>query len=159
MDGPVMREEVRNNERVMFDDRDLAYALWDRLRPLLPRGWRSRPAEFEPGGGTYDAVGLNERFRFYRYHPGQRFQLHRDGYFRRSERELSMLTLLVYLDGACEGGETMLLSHGLPGGHLAVKPKQGLALLFRHELLHEGAEVLSGVKHVMRSDVMYRRYQ
>jgi hypothetical protein len=31
-----------------------------------------------------------------------------------------------------------------------------MALLFQHQLLHEGSEVTSGVKYVVRSDVMYR---
>jgi hypothetical protein len=30
-----------------------------------------------------------------------------------------------------------------------------MALIFRHELFHEGAEVKSGKKYVLRSDVMY----
>ena len=40
----------------------------------------------------------------------------------------------------------------------AVTPEPGLALLHLHGddcLEHEGAEVLSGVKYVLRSDVLY----
>jgi hypothetical protein len=33
----------------------------------------------------------------------------------------------------------------------------GHALLFQHRLLHEGCPVRSGIKYVLRSDVMYRR--
>lgn len=36
-----------------------------------------------------------------------------------------------------------------------VVPKEGMALLFLHQLRHTGAEVHSGVKYVLRSDVMY----
>ena len=40
----------------------------------------------------------------------------------------------------------------------AVAPRPGLALLHLHGddcLEHEGAEVLSGIKYVLRSDVLY----
>ena len=32
-----------------------------------------------------------------------------------------------------------------------------MALIFEHELLHEGAAVTAGRKYVLRSDVMYGR--
>ena len=38
-----------------------------------------------------------------------------------------------------------------------IGPKRGMALFFRHELLHEGRAVKSGTKYVMRTDVMYGR--
>src|SRR5262245_28296148 len=54
--GFVMMPDVRNNTRVMVDDRDRAAALWRRLSPVVPAN-----------RGPWAAVGLNERFRFYRY--------------------------------------------------------------------------------------------
>lgn len=52
---------------------------------------------------------------------------------------------------------------GLAGGKrgrlvAAIVPEPGLALLHMHGddcLEHEGAEVLSGVKYVLRSDILY----
>ncbi len=41
-----------------------------------------------------------------------------------------------------------------PQGDVTVVPRRGMALLFRHHLLHEGATVTSGRKYVLRSDVM-----
>jgi prolyl 4-hydroxylase len=32
-----------------------------------------------------------------------------------------------------------------------------MALIFRHEFLHEGRPVLEGIKYVLRTDVMYDR--
>jgi len=40
---------------------------------------------------------------------------------------------------------------------ISIKPETGMALIFKHELLHEGAKVTAGLKYVLRSDVMYRR--
>ena len=44
------------------------------------------------------AVGLNERFRFYRYGAGEYFSWHYDGSYYRNDLERSLLTLMVYLD-------------------------------------------------------------
>ncbi|NMO15132.1 2OG-Fe(II) oxygenase [Pyxidicoccus fallax] len=138
--GFVMRPDIRNNERVMFDDPALAADLFTRVRHCVP-----------PTLGSWRAVGTNERFRCYRYQPGQFFARHRDGAFIRSPQEQSLLTLLVYLNGDCEGGETRFL---FPPRQ--VTPAPGMGLLFEHSLLHEGAEVRAGTKYVLRTDVMYR---
>src|SRR5262245_56078542 len=63
--GFVMRKDVRNNDRVMIDDVELAASLWERVKPLVPAEWFG-----------WQAVGLNERLRYYRYSPGQRFAAH-----------------------------------------------------------------------------------
>lgn len=138
--GFVMMPDVRNNDRTMFDDFALADDLYQRALPHLPQtleGWT--------------VCGVNERFRCYRYSPGQKFALHRDGTFRRSETERSFLTFMVYLNEGCTGGET-----AFPGRRRFVSPKTGMAIFFDHFILHEGREVKSGIKYVLRTDVMYR---
>jgi len=40
---------------------------------------------------------------------------------------------------------------------MEVVPRTGMALVFYHKMLHEGAVVLKGRKYVLRTDVMYRR--
>jgi hypothetical protein len=135
--GPVLDRDVRNNSRVMLDDPNLAEAWWQRARDYVPSKLAGQRA-----------VGLNERFRFYRYEPGQAFRWHRDGYFRRPGGERSRLTLMVYLNDDFEGGETRF-------EQLVITPRQGLALCFVHQLLHEGSEVHSGRKYVLRTDVIY----
>jgi predicted 2-oxoglutarate/Fe(II)-dependent dioxygenase YbiX len=137
--GFVMRPDIRNNERVMFDDVGLAAELFGRLRGALPERLCGRRP-----------VGVNERFRCYRYEPGQRFAPHYDGAFQRSAAERSELTFMVYLNDGFAGGRTAFHDFGVD-----VAPSAGLALLFQHQLLHEGCPVVSGVKYVLRSDVMY----
>jgi predicted 2-oxoglutarate/Fe(II)-dependent dioxygenase YbiX len=87
-----------------------------------------------------------------RYSPGQRFRPHFDGAFQRDEDERSEITVLVYLNEGCEGGDTAFCDHDL-----RVTPRRGMALLFQHHVLHEGSPVTAGRKYVLRSDVMYRR--
>mgnify|MGYP000188354747 CR=1 FL=1 len=136
----VVRTDIRNNARLIFDDVDVAAALWAKVEPHVPgffQGWQ--------------AVGLNERFRLYRYGPGQRFAPHFDGAFHRSAYEQSFVTVLLYLDDDMQGGHTALLDFDV-----VVRPKAGRLFVFEHAVLHEGAEVTAGVKHVLRTDVMYR---
>lgn len=135
--GAVRRPDVRNNDRVIWDDPSLAASVWARVAPHVPEQLDGRVA-----------VGLNERFRFYRYDPGQRFSPHMDGSYVSPTGAVSQLTLLVYLNGGFEGGETVILGTPVP-------PETGKILAFRHRLLHEGAEVRTGRKYVLRSDVMY----
>lgn len=138
--GFEMRPEIRNNDRVIFDDVELAAELFRRVADAVP----ARLCGMRP-------VGANERFRCYRYQPGQRFAPHYDGAFIRDAHERSLLTLIVYLNEGTLGGETAFLDQGV-----VVTPRAGMALLFQHMLLHEGCEVRGGVKYVLRTDVMYR---
>jgi predicted 2-oxoglutarate/Fe(II)-dependent dioxygenase YbiX len=144
--GPVIDKDVRNNERVMVDDPALAAALWAKAAPLVPGRL-----------GSWEAVGFNERFRYYRYDPGQQFALHYDGAFARGPDEESKLTFMVYLNHGFTGGETNFYDGWGAGLRLSVRPECGKALVFVHRQLHEGAAVLSGRKYVLRTDVMYRR--
>ncbi|WP_448274217.1 hypothetical protein [Nostoc sp. DSM 114160] len=57
--GFKMRPDIRNNQRVMLDDRERAFDLWQRVSNYIPKTI-----------GRWHPVGLNERFRFYRYDPG-----------------------------------------------------------------------------------------
>lgn len=151
--GTQVVTDVRNNGRVMFDDQPLAESLWPRLEPHVPSRmptiWR---------GHWWQAHGLNERFRSYRYEPGQYFDWHQDGSFRRNNWERSLLSVIFYLNDDFEGGYTEFgdgTAEGESGTRIA--PRRGRALVFLHPLLHQGAAVTSGSKYVLRTDVMYRK--
>jgi prolyl 4-hydroxylase len=138
--GFVMRKDIRNNTRVIRDDPEWAVEYGERLRDCLVPVWQGRRV-----------VGLNERFRFYRYQPGQRFARHYDGAYERENGERSEFSLLFYLNDDFSGGETVFYEPE----RIEVRPRQGTALIFQHHLLHEGAVVTQGVKYVLRTDVMY----
>lgn len=147
--GFVMRPDIRNNTRVMRDDEGLAAWLWQRLQPHLPACWPPRvPPDWHD---AWRAAGLNERFRFYRYDPGQRFAWHFDGAFARSWTERSMLTIMVYLNDDFDGGTTDF-ENGV-----SITPVRGRALIFAHAQSHQGAPPTRGRKYVLRTDVMYQR--
>ena len=129
--------DVRNNDRVIFDDVALANDLWSRVRDEIPPVLHRRRA-----------IGLNERFRLYRYTPSQRFSWHSDAPFNRGNGEVSLLTFMIYLNEGYRGGATRFEEAEVVG-------RTGMALVFRHALSHEGTTVVAGQKYVLRSDVMY----
>jgi predicted 2-oxoglutarate/Fe(II)-dependent dioxygenase YbiX len=148
--GFVIRKDVRNNDRVIHDDAEYAQRLFSKLLPFVPERYR-----------IFQVVDLNERFRFYRYRVGQKFDWHFDGSYHRDNGESSKLTFMIYLNEGFEGGETSfnLRRHGVirdDDDVISVVPQTGMALVFRHDVLHTGREVHAGTKYVVRSDIMYR---
>lgn len=135
----VLMKNIRNNERLMYDSEELATELWTRIQDFVPK---------ETVYGI--ASGLNERFRFYKYFPGQEFKPHQDGSFIKNIHEWSSYTFMVYLNEDMVGGETKFNS-------CTIKPSTGKALIFKHELVHEGSKIIEGVKYVLRTDIMYKR--
>lgn len=134
-----IRPDVRNNQRVIFEDVKLATSLFGKAK-------RSLPTKF----GLYNLKGLNERFRFYKYDIGEQFKMHQDSSFERNKQECSFFTFLIYLNDNFEGGETVFQNG------LSVLPKQGSLLLFYHPIVHSGAPILKGTKYILRTDVMYK---
>jgi len=151
-DGQQRIEEIRNNNRVITDDLGLMNEIWSLIKPHIPSEYEGR-----------SLVGLNERLRFYRYDPGQKFDWHQDGYFERDNGERSMFTFMIYLNEGFEGGGTTFSDvfykryAGKPFTDFTVIPKIGSALLFYHPVSHRGDELIKGRKYVLRTDVMYEK--
>ena len=136
--GQKLVKEVRNNNRVIYNNHTLADKIWQKLKPFAPKHF-----------GNSKAIGLNELFRFYKYQTGQQFKKHRDQSFIRNDIEASYFTFMIYLNDNYEGGETNF-------NDIAIQPKQGMVLIFQHDLEHEGSSVKQGIKYVLRTDIMYR---
>ncbi|KAF9944523.1 hypothetical protein BGZ72_002313 [Mortierella alpina] len=145
----------RDSLRALIDDPLTAAELWARVKHHVPAVYQNRPV-----------VGMNERLRFLKYSPGDQFQPHMDGEYRRRDGsgQVTMLTIQFYLNEGCEGGATTFLDENYfwktedeqaKGQKLPVECKVGQALIFQHDLVHEGSKVLEGVKYVIRSDILY----
>lgn len=132
------------------------------------------PSQLQVGYGNeglWKPVGLNECLRFCRYTPGGFFRPHCDATFRKSDEEMSLFTCMFYLDADMVGGATRFLKidatltsdNYLQLAHeeevlASLAPATGQCLLFfQPGLLHEGEDLLRGVKHILRTDVMFRR--
>lgn len=135
----VLMKSIRNNKRLIYDSTALAIDLWEKVQAFVPK---------ETPTGI--ACGLNERFRFYKYHPEQAFKPHQDGSFIRNLNEWSSYTFMIYLNEEMLGGETQF-------DNQIIQPITGKALIFKHELHHQGCKIIEGVKYVLRTDIMYKR--
>ena len=141
-----MLKGARNNDRIAFDDEELAREIFVQMIDSLPtiEGWK--------------AHSLDSHFRYYRYDTDQRFKAHVDGSVKKGELK-SFVTLLIYLNDGFEGGETQFFSDKDEDGKRimlhCIKPAAGDLLLFQHRWWHEGCKLESGRKYVLRSDVFY----
>ncbi|MEO0474481.1 MAG: 2OG-Fe(II) oxygenase [Planctomycetota bacterium] len=144
----------RNNDRLVLDDKGMAAELYGRFGPGFPH-------DIIDGQGTrWELDGLNSRFRYCRYRPGQWFSLHRDGAYYDGDDRRSFLTFMIYLNAPPEfsGGGTRFFEHRRANSEaFTVAPEKGRAVVFSHRWWHDGAVVTDGTKYIMRSDVMYRR--
>ena len=148
---------LRNSDRLITDDILLAEFLWSRVRDHVPVIFKGRRV-----------LGLNEQLKVLRYGEGQFFKAHFDGTFvRKGTENATCLTLQFYLSDTVDGGATRFVSPlpkdlardraALPMGLRSVDcdALQGRALIFQHDILHEGALVRGGIKYTIRTDVEY----
>lgn len=162
---PKRGEATRVNDRFQVQDYHFAQRLWSQtgLKDLV----ESHP-DRTLWGGT-EILGLNPNIRIYRYKPGQFFDQHYDesnklefGADKIPAR--TTWTLLIYLT-TCEGGETVFYPEATRKKDRTPDPvvcelETGMALFHKHGddcLLHEGKEVISGEKWVLRSDLVVKR--
>eukprot|EP00698_Gefionella_okellyi_P001473 TRINITY_DN1140_c0_g1_i7.p1 TRINITY_DN1140_c0_g1~~TRINITY_DN1140_c0_g1_i7.p1 ORF type:complete len:288 (+),score=28.12 TRINITY_DN1140_c0_g1_i7:28-864(+) len=153
--GELFDVRYRTNDRIVAISVATAELLFERVKPFVPETITVRDS-------VWEICGLNESWRFCRYAPGGFFSQHVDGEFVRNSNERSLITLNIYLNGDFDGGTTNFLAktyHDVADREITaqVVPQAGLALVFPHDRLHEGASLGSGVKYLLRSDIMYRR--
>jgi hypothetical protein len=142
----IMATNIRKSLRLMVDDVKFSDEIFSRIRDVLPKTYQG-----------HDLVGLNERLRILKYHPGDFFRIHKDGIFTRENGEKSSITMLFYLNEGYEGGKTTFYKPASNEVNLEVIPKTGMILLHDHMVDHGVPELKKGVKYVIRTDVMYKK--
>ena len=166
---------IRHNDNATWvADDETNRIIWNRCAALL---------QDEDGilGGKA-ALGINSRFRFYRYGPGDYFAPHSDGAWPGSrviddelianayDDRFSQLSLLLFLSDQYEGGATQFLvsksDPALPARNNAdmnvvdVRTPLGAVLCFPHgnhplHCLHASQKIVSGYKYIIRTDVLF----
>ena len=140
----TLMTDYRNSQRCIIDDMEFAGILSERLGNYIPKELKRK-----------QYANINERMRFLKYYPGHFFKPHCDSsYFRPENGEVSLITILLYLNEEFEGGTTRFYDRR-ERYYTDLKPKTGSVLIFQHDLVHEGVEVKTGVKYVLRTDIMY----
>lgn len=131
----------RNNFETFIRDNDLGKRVFARLHKQMTA---AQGVPFKP-------VGITRVLQCYRYGPGNSIGMHQDRPETFGERA-SDLTIVLYLSEGFDGGETGFSARN-DAPALKLKAPLGCAVLFRHDLRHEGCEVLSGTKYIARASV------
>lgn len=141
----------RKQNRLSFKDKVLASVLFERMFPLL------QYCRLDVLDGK-KAVTCHPNIRVYRYNRDDSFGRHVDGSNDLEEGQ-TKLTVLVYLCGGLQGGETVFYKHHFGQAvQCSITPQTGLLLLHEHGnrcLTHEAKKIEAGVKYVLRTDVVY----
>jgi prolyl 4-hydroxylase len=138
--------DLRKSLRCIIDSStNLVEKIWERIAEHVPMTWPD----------NYEVTGLNPRLRILKYNVGDEFRIHADGTFRAVNGDVSKLTLLIYLNVDYEGGYTTYIL-GENAKHHVIVPGVGDAVMQDQNVLHFVPVITSGVKYVLRTDVMYR---
>ncbi len=169
--------EIRHNDSMTWvTDEATDRLIWSRVAHLLN-------ASEELFGGK-PALGINARFRVYRYGEGDYFAPHTDGAWTGSRvvndvlvadaypDRFSQMTFLVLLNDDFAGGATRFLTSverpGLPlrrgerAAAIDVHTPAGGVLCFPHgmhplQCLHSSEPITRGTKYILRTDVLFER--
>lgn len=172
-DSPVsLPHHIRHNNNLNWIvSEKIDNTIWQRSKDFIPENV-----------GSQIAVGINARFRFYRYSEGDFFKTHSDGSWPGSRvinGKLvndaypgwhSLFTYLLFLNDDYQGGRTQfLVSKTDPTKParssedvelVSVKTPKGGALCFPHgshpqHCLHGGESITEGTKYIIRTDVLF----
>ncbi|CAC5390453.1 unnamed protein product [Mytilus coruscus] len=179
----IVLTDIRQSSRCLWDTSEETNKIWNIIKPYIPATWQNRKViglnesiertcfptmrcwwkNFTKPGFTakdknirltFDGFGYCFRLRFLRYDPGEYFKPHYDGRYERETGEKSYFTIQVYLNEGYKGGSTNFLSRNRKEKVEFIQ-KLGSILVFQHDMLHEGSELISGRKYTIRTDIMY----
>jgi len=166
---------VRHNDNVTWVvDEATDAIIWDRCKHLVT----DEKQIFE----GKKPLGLNARFRFYRYSEGDFFKTHTDGSWPGSRvidgklvadaypDRWSQMTFLIFLSDDFEGGSTQFIVNKNDPEHqvqnmeeaktVSIRTPVGGVLCFPHgthplHRLHSSEQISSGLKYIIRSDILF----
>ncbi|RDW67604.1 hypothetical protein BP6252_09000 [Coleophoma cylindrospora] len=151
--------------RSIFPDPKLSERIWSRIQPFF-----KDEICMDDDGEEWKVQGLNEVWRLVRYDEGGIFGPHTDGTRLADLNTQSFMTINIYLNTVppSQGGSTRFLQSVVPSSAVlpasqiltSIQPNRGTALIFAHDVPHDGDIVQNGgTKYLLRTDMMYRRCQ
>jgi hypothetical protein len=167
--------DVRHNDSLTWVvDAQTDNIIWDRIKHLM--------ADDQGIFNGKSALGLNARFRFYRFSKGDYFKPHSDGSWPGSRvindqlvsdaygDRYSQMTFLILLTEEFEGGATRFLVNADDSSQPArrgdnikeidIRTAAGSVLCFPHGMhplhcIHSSEPIHKGVKYIIRTDVLF----
>ena len=153
---------VRHNDSFTWiADEETCDIIWRRCRALVH--------DDSPYNAGKPALGLNGRFRYYRYREGDFFAPHTDGSWPGSrvidgrlldnayDDRWSQFTILLFLSDGYAGGATRF---HVGDATVDVRTPLGAALCFPHgthpqHCVHSSTPITSGAKYIIRTDILF----
>jgi prolyl 4-hydroxylase len=185
--GQTSRTGARTSQFYVEENEELASTLWNTVNKFVPKNLHNiKQTPYMSSsrkGDEYSAVGVSPHMRFYKYNKGQYILKHDDyrmsriRYDKKNEKyykQMTFLTLLIYLNDGFQGGHTVFWSkYATPGGpsshcrflrdvefqdgDINVAPRKGCALINDHVVQHEGRVVTKGTKYILRTDIIHEK--
>jgi len=158
----------RGNRRLQLDDvtGTLAAKIWSGIQSFVPAqlqvDWMPKNRLGDYPTGRWRAVGCKTRFRFSKYFAGEHFEKHVDSLQCFGPDRFSLLTVNVYLNDLLpeQHGRTRFFLARDGDSVASAGGTAGSLVIFRQEgPIHDGEALSSGLKYLMRTDVIYEKVQ
>jgi hypothetical protein len=133
-------------DRSILKSDEWAKKIYDRIFNYIPEDLRY-------------SFGINNHFRFAKYHKNGHFDLHQDGFNQDDKGRRTIFTINIFLNSEFKGGETdFLLDDRLTLAYRAI-PKAGRGVIFDRNIWHRGnyvdnLENKECYKYLLRTDVV-----
>lgn len=139
---------IRDCQRIMIDSVPFSKVLEKKLEHFIPK-------TINENKRIYNFEYINPRFRFLKYQDSGHFIRHKDENYITKKNEKSFITILIYLNYDYEGAYTRFFSDPYDKVGLSLTPETGMVCLMQQDIEHEVPMIQSGIKYVIRTELMY----
>ena len=167
----------RDSKRLLNMNNEMTEIIYERIKIYVEK--EHEKLNLKPFGfgveGKWQPFGINPCFRHSVYNaPSIGFKPHRDSCYIENADIRSVLTIIIYLNGNFDGGETVFIKPNsdriieqtvdieLKNGYEIIHkivPSAGKCVIFNHNVIHAGLDVYAGSKYIVRSDILFKRVE
>lgn len=137
---------IRDCLRIIIDSLPFAKVLEKKLKYFIPININNYQFEY-----------VNPRFRFLKYEDSGHFIRHKDENYVSKNNEISLITILIYLNDNYEGANTKFFSNSCDEIGLSLKPENGMVCIMEQNIEHEVPKIEKSIKYVIRTELMYSK--
>lgn len=137
-DALIKNIAERNSKRLNLESTELSDLIWNNLDFSVLKL------------DGHSAIGINKSFRLYKYFIDDEFIEHIDMSTTISDNVRTFYSILIYLNDTFTGGNTKF-------NDFEIKPTLGNLVTFPHNQLHSGEKIISGMKYILRGDVIFKK--
>ena len=140
---------IRDCQRIIIDSVPFAKVLEKKLIHIIPKTINRNDRFY------YKFEYINPKFRFLKYEESNHFIRHKDESYISKKNEKSLITILIYLNDDYQGAYTRFFSDTYDKVGLSLTPETGMVCLMQQDIEHEVPKIESGIKYVIRTELMY----